>query len=104
METIQIKDWNHFSSIAEKLSSLGTEGPNVFRGQENAEWPLRPSLTRLLFEQGVDKTRGLELEKKALREFQRKHTLLRNFAVIYREMTFYLGGKSCNITVLQPAY
>ncbi|MEN8242792.1 MAG: FRG domain-containing protein [Chloroflexota bacterium] len=72
METIEIKDWGNFSTIAEKLSSMGPEGPNVFRGQEDAEWPLRPSLTRLLLEQNVDLTRGLEIEKKALREFQKR--------------------------------
>jgi hypothetical protein len=79
MEIIEIKDWSHFSTIAEKQSSMGPEGPNVFRGQENAEWPLRPSLTRLLLEQGVDLNRGLELEKKALRKFQERAHLAAAF-------------------------
>jgi hypothetical protein len=79
MVAIEIKDWNHFSSIAEELSDRGPDGPNIFRGQDNAEWPLRPSLTRLLLDQNVDLTNGLEIEKKALREFQKQAHLAAEF-------------------------
>lgn len=68
----EIKDWNHFTNIAERLSRLGPEGPNIFRGQANHEWPLRPSLTRILLEQKVTLERGIEIERKALKAFQEK--------------------------------
>ena len=56
----EIKDWNHFTNIAERLSRLGPESSNIFRGQANHEWPLRPSLTRILLEQKVTLERGIE--------------------------------------------
>jgi len=79
MNVIEIKDWAHFTEIAEKRSAMGPEGPNIFRGQENAEWSLRPSLTRLLVTQKVDIDRALELERKALTAFQQRAHLAADF-------------------------
>lgn len=68
----EIKDWDHFAHIAERLTRLGPEGPNIFRGQANHEWPLRSSLTRILVKQNINLESGLEIEKKSVQAFQEK--------------------------------
>ncbi|MBK7454966.1 MAG: FRG domain-containing protein [Anaerolineales bacterium] len=72
MDIEEINDWDHFAHIAERLSRLGPDGPNIFRGQANHEWLLRPSITRILLEHNVDLERCLEIERKSVKAFQEK--------------------------------
>ena len=79
IEEREIKDWQDFSSLAEKLSSGGPEGPIIFRGQPDTEWHLTPSLTRMLKDNGLDQDQGLFVERKALESFRRQAHLAAEF-------------------------
>jgi hypothetical protein len=79
IEEIEIKDWQHFTSLADELSSGGPEGPIIFRGQPDVKWNLTPSITRLLKSKGLDHEQGLFLEKKALESFKRQAHLAAEF-------------------------
>jgi len=79
IEKEEIKDWQHFLSLAERMSSDGPEGPIIFRGQSDAEWFLTPSITRILKNNNLDQKQGLDIENKALISFKRQAHLASNF-------------------------
>jgi len=76
---VKISDWQQFSSIAEKLSSDGPEGPIIFRGQCNAEWHLTPSLARFLGKMSLDQEQCLLIEQNAQESFKRQAHLTAEF-------------------------
>jgi hypothetical protein len=66
----QYADWAAFVAEA---AQFGCSDPfrssHLFRGQSNAAWPLRPSLSRLL-PTGVTEAQASEIERLLLREYK----------------------------------
>ena len=70
MNELEINSWQQFVKIAEALD-VGDPGTvaYAFRGHSIAEWALQPSLLRKLGQE-ISEERALEVERKALEEFQ----------------------------------
>ena len=66
MSESHIKDWNHFLEISAHFK----KAEKIFRGQTDASWPLRSSLTRIFNKYNIDKKEAIEIEKKLLITFQ----------------------------------
>ncbi|HOC94250.1 MAG TPA: FRG domain-containing protein [bacterium] len=75
-EQILIKNWNDFIEWANKVDR-GPTGPTIFRGQPH-DWPLCPSLTRILIKNKVNINDARVIENKLLEDFQTKRHLHEN--------------------------
>jgi hypothetical protein len=73
----ELSDWADFVTIADKLDfgeMLGQDSAVVFRGQEDFEWRLKPTLQRAAANDGVRElpavTKLLHLENQLTRKFK----------------------------------
>jgi hypothetical protein len=69
----QVETWHQLINQFYWLSNLSPDHTKVtflYRGQANASWSLRSSLSRMLFRQGIDELRGLSLEQRAVGIFK----------------------------------
>lgn len=71
-ETIEFSSW---SALKRYLESMALRGW-LFRGQEDASWPLKSSLTRELERRGIPKRWWRTQEERTIRIFRRKAHLL----------------------------
>jgi FRG domain len=70
---IRIESWDQFNAeVLEKhLSVTPSLGQGyIYRGQEDASWTLKPSLTRRCHDLTLDRTRAVDVETRVLRRFQ----------------------------------
>ncbi len=70
MSENQINDWNHFLEISKRFK----DAEKIFRGQSDASWRLRPSLTRVFKDHGIGRKGAIEIEKSLLKTFQETNT------------------------------
>ncbi len=73
MNLRQIENWEQFLESAEKWTEGGPNGPNIFRGQSDESWPLIPSLTRILKQNGCDVNAAHTVERLILQNFQSRY-------------------------------
>ena len=71
MNELCLKDWYQFLQVADHLD-VGPTGMQTygFRGQSLASWGLQPSLLRHLNRLGLNEQQALQLEARAVAEFQ----------------------------------
>jgi len=65
-----IHDWNHFL----KVSAHFENAEKIYRGQADASWRLRPSLTRIFKNYGIGRKEAIDFEKALLTTFQENNT------------------------------
>lgn len=65
-----IQDWDHFIAISKRLEK--TE--KIYRGQADSSWSLRPCLTRVFKNSGIEREEAIEIEKKLLTTFQENNS------------------------------
>lgn len=67
---INIESWKHFLEVIEGIKAHSSFLPYwVFRGQENSEWSLMPSLCRQFHNQNISKDYAISIEKYNLDQF-----------------------------------
>jgi hypothetical protein len=67
--TYSIRGWNDLHKISDMSAQVATGRSSgiLFRGQSNADWSLKPSLSRVLGAENV--ANAIELEKTGVEEF-----------------------------------
>ncbi len=70
MSENHIEDWDHFLAISRDFE----KAEKIYRGQVDSSWRLRPSLTRVLKDNGVNREKALEIERILLEDFQNNNS------------------------------
>ena len=66
----QIHGWDHFLEISNHFKNA----EKIYRGQADASWRLRPSLTRIFKEYGIGREEAIVIEKALMKTFQESNT------------------------------
>ena len=66
---IEVATWSRFLEVVERID-VGPAMPYAFRGHADAEWDLRPALLRRCLDFDISEEAALQIEDKALKEFQ----------------------------------
>ena len=66
MSENHIQDWDHFIEISRNFE----KAEKIYRGQADSSWRLRPSLIRVLKDNGVNREKALEIERILLEDFK----------------------------------
>ena len=70
MSENHIQDWDHFLAISRRFEEV----EKIYRGQADSSWRIRPSLTRVFKDNGVNREKALEIERILLEDFQNRNS------------------------------